>query len=271
MRALLNVSTASLTSDQPALFGASQAVLALARANDDSQSTIVISSLLFGGTDGGHRDGAFHKMRKKLKLGVNNSFKEASALKYLVDRLLLRSPGLCGLCCGARARRVSLHIVHDITSLPTHLRFRDQLVRLHRVEPQPKEVGNEIRFAHYAALLSKPELAWDCVFAIDLVDVTVLKVPPCAALPHVLIAALDVFGVDWLKNNAAKTHYNASWSAALHRLLKHKDRGPGISPMTTAVLGGVRAVFMPALLDVVARFRAHTHFLREHHAGQGVG
>ena len=104
-------------------------------------------------------------------------------------------------------------------------------------------------------------LPWACAFSMDLSDVDVMRVPPCAAL------AADelVIGTDgcskklkvWLEGRATRSgmlHGNATSGGGLRRFLG--DRRTRCI-YTSALVGGRREAFLPALRAVAAHIEAN--------------
>ena len=132
---------------------------------------------------------------------------------------------------------------------------------------------------------------WDCAYALDLTDVRVLALPPCAALGGALVVASDDATDEasikkWLRYKANATNFNQVWSEQARSFFHH---GPGplhksrtrlelrggqsvrapalwhLHPPTPCdrriwncgVVGGPRHVFGPALTNVAERMLAH--------------
>jgi hypothetical protein len=253
---------------RPPLFGQTLAMLAMAGARPTAHRTMIVSSYLVGGGYGQHMDGNFFvnvRMRigrRRRRYGANVS---APSQAEVASRLLLdaieeifrRSPGLCG-----PSANLSLHIAHDINHSSVAEVPRHRNAFLHYFPPQPKDANN-LRFEHYAALLSRHE--WDCAYAVDLTDVHVLNPPPCGALPLVLVAGVDVFGTNWLLERAHATRFNETLPRKFGTFLKKPKGEP---PLSCCVLGGRRDVFMPLLLAVNELIRRQDRYRQTEYANR---
>lgn len=194
-----------------------------------------------------------HRLGSSFRSGTRP---EVSLVKH-VTALLKRSPGLC-------APNVTVHVVHDtnatsatLTALAGTHETRDDLlkVRWRRVPPDRALLGNDQRWVHFADVLR--DIEWDCAYAVDLSDVFVLRVPPCAALGSRLVVASDGATKPWLRSVAHRTGWSDAVGADFVRLLA--DSRPVVS---CGIVGGPRAAFEPALRSVVARMRAHARRAR---------
>ena len=171
-------------------------------------------------------------------------------LASYVQKLLVRSPGLC-------VPNVTLHVIHDLnisneemTLLAGTAETRDDLlkVRWHRFAPNTRMLGNDRRWELFERVLRSME--WDCAYGVDLSDVMVLRVPPCAHLPSKLLAASDGAVKGWLQGVTVATRWNNSLGRNFSRMLKDSPH-----VISCGVVGGKRSVFEPALRSVVSRMR----------------
>lgn len=125
-------------------------------------------------------------------------------------------------------------------------------VRYHFVAPNKDVPADVQRYGHFAEVLQRE--AWQCAFMVDLTDVAVLHVPQCGAMPqHSLAVAVDGKVKGWLMQSVWLTRYNETWTPSFRHFLSDSQR----PPMSCAVIGGVRAVLLPTLLEAVRRMRAH--------------
>ncbi|KAL1504345.1 hypothetical protein AB1Y20_010751 [Prymnesium parvum] len=186
---------------------------------------------------------------------AGSSFRSAEQphlkLAAYVSRLLLLSPGLC-------APNVTLHVVHDLNASADELTLlagshetRPGFLRVqyHRFPPSDRLLGNDRRWELFLHVLQETE--WECAYAVDLSDVVVLRLPPCASLPPKLVAASDGQVKGWLQAVASLTRWNRTLGDDFAAFLT--DSRPTLS---CSVVGGRRDVFAPALRAVVARMHA---------------
>ena len=176
-----------------------------------------------------------------------------------LDITLARSPALCE-CLGTTC---SLHIVVDTPALTSGLPAG---VVAHQFAPQNSTLGNERRYELFERVLS--QTAWECAFLIDL-DVYVMTLPPCDLLVRnrtLAVGSDDLLSTlnvkRWMKMKAVGLRYcdgagaNFTCSSALmeaylkRRVLKHEAFACGM-------VGGPRAVLLPALANANAKFREH--------------
>jgi hypothetical protein len=132
-----------------------------------------------------------------------------------VDDFVSRSAGLCG-------DNVELHVLHNLgdSSSATTTRRR---VTYHadapkaRVGQMPVMPTIDVRFWLLQRLLQRQGTAWDCVFAVDLTDVDVLRAPRCDGFGALqLLMASDTCG----QSAAAEARDRAKCRArADHRVL----------------------------------------------------
>ena len=92
---------------------------------------------------------------------------------------------------------------------------------------------------------------WDCTYALDLTDVRVLALPPCAALGGALVLASDDATDEasikkWLRYKANATNFNQVWSEQA-RSFSHHGPGPLHKFRTRLELRGGQPVRAPAL------------------------
>ena len=92
---------------------------------------------------------------------------------------------------------VTLHVVHDDPTVTNSALDDAPCVVLHHFPLHRSESESSIRFhaaatdrrwplyRHVLRQLDRQGNSWDCAWAVDLTDVVMLRLPPCAALPEV--------------------------------------------------------------------------------------
>ena len=157
-----------------------------------------------------------------------------------IDNLLARSPGLFA---------TQLHVAHD-DQLLTAAEHRS--VTLHRFAPQPSRLGNDQRWPHFESVLRTSSLAstWQCAYAIDISDASVLCLPPCHPTDKRLYFSSDSCSIlpkQWLYAHAARMRINLGrWRHNVSQLLTNSRPVANVG-----VVGGHRSVMQPALRQVV--------------------
>eukprot|EP00966_Prymnesium_polylepis_P317210 7328491-Prymnesium_polylepis.1 len=228
-------------------YGVTPEMIALADATRSTNlSTSIIAAFLTGAPNT-HLQGSSFRASKS---------KPEETLAMYVRNLLMRSPGLC-------EPNVTVHVVHDLnasdaqlSALAGSVETRDDLlkVRWHRFAPDDETLGSDRRWELFAHVLHRTP--WDCAYAIDLSDVMVLRVPPCAALPPKLLASSDGNVKPWLRDVTRLTRWNMSTD--YWRMLH--DSQPVIS---CAVVGGRREIFAAALDSVAMRMQERTQLVKD--------
>ena len=188
---------------------------------------------------------------------------KGSALQLAVEDLVVNSPGLCATLGRPNGSRLIVLHDQDTSSLA---RWRPRPgVELRRVDDTPDpdaSVSNDRRWLLFEQALRADE-RWECAYAIDLTDVRVFALPPCATLPaeSLVLASDDTHhccrrgGKRWLEDKARRTRYNDTWGRdyqafVRERYLKHQLWNCG-------VVGGRRSTFAPALANMTTMLRTH--------------
>ena len=191
--------------------------------------TVVLAAFLTGAQN--VHVGAFG-MQSKGRAGVLRELKT----------FLERSSGVC---------RSNVHLIHDELELTdSHAHG----VQLHRFEPNASLLGNDVRWSLFANVLGW--IKWDCAFAVDLTDVSVLCLPAC--MPgSVLAVASDVCSGGssvkrWLRRPAGNLRPTLGENARFDRFLEDRSL-----LANSGVVGGHRSVFGPALGRLVQRLEHH--------------
>ena len=186
----------------------------------------------------------------------------SSALRRAVEDLILNSPGLCATL--GRPSGSRLIVLHD--QEPSSVaRWRPWPgVELRRVELKDTDaaVSNDDRWSLFEQAL-RADARWECAYAIDLTDVRVLALPPCAALPaEALVLASDdthhccrQSGKRWLEGKANLTRFNETWGREYQSFVRGRYAKHWL--WNSGVVGGRRQTFAPALANVTAMLRAH--------------
>ena len=115
----------------------------------------------------------------------------ACSLRRAVEDLILNSPGLCATL--GRPSGSRLIVLHDQEpSSLTRWRLRPGVELRHvALKDADATVSNDRRWLLFEQAL-RADTRWECAYAIDLTDVRVLALPPCAALPaEALVLASD--------------------------------------------------------------------------------
>lgn len=171
-----------------------------------------------------------------------------TVLGRLVKDFLRKSPGMCAI-------RATLHVIHDL-DVPGSPPGEPGLVVYHRAPTPPLVDPPDVRrWLLYDELL--PQIAGDCVYAIDLTDVAVFRLPPCAALPlHQLLVAPDGSSKNWLHKQARRTWLGNTSVPSYHQFL---DGQTDDVVFNCGVVGGPREIFAARLRALCARLSAHWH------------
>jgi len=161
--------------------------LALARHPPTPLKRSIILAGYLTGTRNMHTRGSSFRAPK----GNATELSKERALAHQVQALLKRSPGLC-------APNVTVHVVHDLNVTSERLASLAGTseaapgglsVTFHGYDGVSDFLGNDRRWALFADVMrSSP---WDCAYAIDLSDVAIVRLPPCAALPNRVLYAAD--------------------------------------------------------------------------------
>ena len=183
-----------------------------------------------------------------------------------VDQFVARSAALC-------EAGVEVHVVHNLnTSSATMHRQR---VTYHADPPaarrgqMPSMPIIDQRFWLLQRLLLGHGASWKCVFAVDLTDVDVLRVPRCDAFPRVkLLIASDSCGDGvkrWVRIKGEDAGFNGTWDDGFRAFLRGGDGGGSSSKAVGSVrqptsciwncgiIGGGRQPLLRALRYVVRR------------------
>ena len=115
----------------------------------------------------------------------------ACSLRRAVEDLILNSPGLCATL--GRPNGSRLIVLHDQEpSSLTRWRLRPGVELRHvALKDSDATVSNDRRWLLFEQAL-RADTRWECAYAIDLTDVRVLALPPCATLPaEALVLASD--------------------------------------------------------------------------------
>lgn len=172
-------------------------------------------------------------------------------VRAALTAFLQRSPGLCPS---------NLHVVHDSTLVADTQLFN---VSLHRFAPNLTVLGNDVRWDLFAHVLRR--IAWDCAFAVDLTDISVLCLPTCHPGRGLIVGSDDcsLGTARWLhrvagrfdaKTNGTISTTNDGVGASLWRFSHNKSA----MVSNCGIVGGHRSVLEPALDKMVAQL--HTHW-----------
>lgn len=155
---------------------------------------------------------------------------------------------------------VTLHVVHDRPAFESGI----PCVHFHRFGDLDDELEAQIRFRSAATdrrwplytnvlrKLDKQQSRWDCMWAVDLTDVVMLRLPPCSALPEDRIV-MGRDGLEWMAQRR--------WFGWLGREGRVQDIWPGFGRwlatskapvLNNGILGGRRPAIVPVL-----NFTAH--------------
>ena len=180
------------------------------------------------------------------------AFRKALDVRKHVRDLMHRSPGICP---------EQLHVVHDKPNLTESECCGG--VRLHRFPGDKAHLGNDQRWPYVQEVLRRPSVQWECAYVIDF-DVSVLCLPACdntsdASSPtSKLIASGEVCKIapkQWLYAHAARMGYEhlkrsiRTWTE-ISVLLNDQQK-----MVNCAMVGGRRAIFEPALAEVVEDYK----------------
>lgn len=153
---------------------------------------------------------------------------------------------------------VTLHIVHD---RPLHIHQSAELpcVYFHHFDSTRDTMESQIRFraaatdrrwplyAHLLRDLARSGVDWDCAWSVDLTDVVMLRLPPCATLPDDRIA----LGRDGLPERDERKWFGWLGKQALaNEVWQGFDQFhlSGKQPiLNNGIVGGRRAAFTPFL------------------------
>jgi hypothetical protein len=204
-------------------------------------------------------------------------------LRHAVDKLVSESPALkCVL-----GQRANVHVLHDQPHELASWRTGVTLTRLTPIINIPSEAADAThphnrRWIEYAALLA--DASWhpeaECVWLIDLTDVRVVRLPPCAALqqssPERLWVGSDVMSSRgsfkevkrWLWSKAVATGFNTTMSDK--RAWREWRMNPNAAPCNSGIVGGVRSAVVPALQKFAADVRALKAAFPHRRVGAGV-
>ena len=191
------------------------------------------------------------------------------AMEERVDQFVARSAVLC-------ETGVEVHVVHNLNTSGATTRRRR--VTYHSDPPaarrgqMPSMPIIDQRFWLLQRLLLGHGASWECVFAVDLTDVDVLRVPRCDAFPRAkLLIASDSCGDGvkrWVRIKGEDAGFNGTWDGGFRAFLRGGDGGGGGSGGSTAVgsarqparciwncgiIGGGRGPLLRALRYVVRR------------------
>jgi len=184
-----------------------------------------------------------------------------SALRRAVEDLILNSPGLCATL--GRPSGSRLIVLHDQEPSSLTLWRPQPGVELRHVALKDADatVSNDRRWLLFEQAL-RADARWECAYAIDLTDVRVLALPPCAALPaEALVLASDDThhccrrgGKSWLEDKARRTRFNETWGREFQKFVRERYLKHAL--WNSGVVGGRRQTFAPALANVSAMLRA---------------
>ncbi len=204
---------------------------------DRTNRTIVVTAFLKG-SSAGH-------------LG---SFKSSmSHLLKHVDLFVRRSPGICSAS--------QLHVVHDIEYYRHNASRKG--VHLHYFPAVSTMPPGDARWSMFAQVLRAAERdvhgGWECAWAVDLTDVDVLRLPPCSAAYYgeaQLAIGTDACALRpaWLRDVAQRANYTARLSAPMRALIDDRSRR---QIRNCGLVGGLRAVLLPAIERMSERMRRH--------------
>ena len=171
-------------------------------------------------------------------------------MHFQVDAFLNRSAALCG-------DDVELHVLHNLnTSVKSrhHVTYHADLPETRRrIMPQMPTIDQ--RFWLLQRLV-RQHANWDCIIAVDLTDVDVLRVPRCAELPpRRLLIASDNCGPGskrWVMRKGLDAGFNTSWPSAFHEFVNGSRRAD-LCIANCGIIGGPRDILLAALHYVVNR------------------
>ena len=171
-----------------------------------------------------------------------------------VDGFVARSSALC-------SDGVELHVVHNLPTDPAVSTRRGVIYhadppsgRQGRMPPMPTI---DRRFWLLQRLLQGRGASWDCIVAVDLTDVDVLRVPRCSIdlLPRQLLVASDNCGgavKRWVTRKGADAGFNSTQGDGFRAYLSTPADGKRCI-CNCGIVGGHRAALMRALRYVVDR------------------
>ena len=217
------------------------------RQHEDAPSTLILTAFFHGQQD--IHGGAFSRANR--------------GLRHALDQLIDESPGLCSL-----GRRAMLHVLHDQKDA---ISWRAG-VELRRVTTMANSsFAHERRWILYAELLA--DASWypqaQCVWLVDLTDVRVVRLPPCASLmqssPERLWVGADVMSSKsaakavkaWIWSRAVATGFNATLSARRRRKWLTWLHDSTAQPCNAGIVGGGRATVQRAVESIADGVRSN--------------